>query len=199
MATRIISGFARGVNIDVPDGLEVRPTLEKIRGAIFSAVGDVSGWRVVDLYAGSGALGFEALSRGASEVLLIEKDQRFLANIKQNYSKIARSQHGNSTTGIAHFLNADAMNAWQRWSDWHGEIDLILADPPYYSETGVAGPVEILSSVDIATWGSGAILVLESATDIFLSLPASEQLAWEKIKHKVYGRTTTVSYWRSKY
>ena len=84
---RVVAGSARGRKIVAPPGLDVRPTLDRVRQAIFNALdarGAVEGARVIDVFAGSGALGIEALSRGADHVTFVEHDRKSLACIKEN-------------------------------------------------------------------------------------------------------------------
>ena len=84
---RIIAGTMRGRKIKVPGGRGVRPTSDRMRESIFSALGDAcSRARVLDLFAGSGALGFEAISRGAREAVLVDKSPSALRAIRQNAS-----------------------------------------------------------------------------------------------------------------
>src|SRR5215467_5396176 len=84
---RVIAGSARGIPLKTPDH-EARPTMDRVREAIFSSLGDlVIGARVLDLFAGSGALGIEALSRGADSAVFVEEDQQSTAAIKQNLAK----------------------------------------------------------------------------------------------------------------
>ncbi|MDX1388993.1 MAG: RsmD family RNA methyltransferase, partial [Acidobacteriota bacterium] len=82
---RIIAGELRGRRIEVPEGLGVRPTPDRVREALFSSLGpDLTALRVLDAYAGSGALGFEALSRGAAHVTMIESDPKTLTVLARN-------------------------------------------------------------------------------------------------------------------
>ncbi len=85
---RVVAGLAGGLTLEVPKGVDLRPTMDLVRGAIFSSLGErVIGARVLDLFAGTGALGIEALSRGAASAVLVEEDRRAAASITRNLAK----------------------------------------------------------------------------------------------------------------
>jgi 16S rRNA (guanine966-N2)-methyltransferase len=86
---RIIAGERKGHRIDVPRGSAVRPTAERVREAVFSALGDVTGLSVLDLFAGSGAMGLESLSRGAAAVTFVESDRDVVAVLRGNIHALA--------------------------------------------------------------------------------------------------------------
>ncbi len=81
---RVVAGEFRGRRLRAPRGRRTRPTADRVREALFSMLGDVAGARVLDLYAGSGALGIEALSRGAASAVFVERDPRAVAAIRRN-------------------------------------------------------------------------------------------------------------------
>jgi 16S rRNA (guanine(966)-N(2))-methyltransferase RsmD len=119
---RIISGFLGGRLIDAPKGHRTHPMSEKMRGAIFGALGDISGLSLLDPFSGSGALAIEAVSRGANPVVAIEVDKGAHTVISQNIKKL----------GIAGQIKAIRAYA-SAWSTRHQAqlFDIILADPPY--------------------------------------------------------------------
>ena len=118
---RVIAGTARGMNLFMPKS-EVRPTMDVVKGAIFSSLGDkVIGARVLDLFSGSGALGIEALSRGAASAVLVEKNTQAADTIRRNLEK---------TKLTAKVCQLDAFSFLTRVALEH-EFDLIFADPPY--------------------------------------------------------------------
>lgn len=122
--TRIIGGTAGGRRLETPRGEATRPTSDRVREALFSALeswfGSWEGVRVLDLYAGSGAVGLEAASRGAAQVTLVEHDRRTAALIGSN----AR------TLGLAvHVVTATAHTALARPPEQ--PVDLVFSDPPY--------------------------------------------------------------------
>jgi 16S rRNA (guanine966-N2)-methyltransferase len=127
---RIIAGEWRGRPLAAPPGMDTRPTADRAREALFSMLasrlGTFEGLKVADLFAGSGALGFEALSRGAASVLFIENEPNAAAAIRRNADSLGASDHVRILGGSAFTLPR---------SD---PFDLILADPPYAPGSGTA-------------------------------------------------------------
>jgi 16S rRNA (guanine966-N2)-methyltransferase len=123
---RIIGGTAGGLILKVPSGHEVRPTPDLVRQAIFNSLGQrVAGARVLDLFSGSGALGLECLSRGAAEVLSVEKSSRHAAMIRQNLATTGLSTENFELRVQDVFAAIGQLAAAER------DFDLILADPPF--------------------------------------------------------------------
>jgi 16S rRNA (guanine966-N2)-methyltransferase len=123
---RIIGGKAAGRILKVPKGFEVRPTPDLVRQAIFNSLGErVVGARVLELFAGTGALSLECLSRGAARAVCIEKSERHAGFLRNN---LAAMQLGNATLELR---VQDAFTALAQLAAAGGEFDLILADPPY--------------------------------------------------------------------
>jgi 16S rRNA (guanine966-N2)-methyltransferase len=120
---RIIAGSRKGARIFAPKGHEVRPTGDRVREAIFNLVGPVNDLEVLDLFAGSGAMGLEALSRGASQVTFVEADRAAAEMIVRNLDKLALEGATVIRDDAARKLAADAA-AGRRY-------DLVLIDPPY--------------------------------------------------------------------
>jgi len=122
---RITGGQARGTPLKAPKGLETRPTSDKVREAVFSTLGDMaSEARVLDLFAGSGALGIEALSRGADFVVFIEKGPAAARVIAENLTKT-------HFTDRAQIIQADFRPALKMLHERRDSFQLILMDPPY--------------------------------------------------------------------
>lgn len=119
---RIIAGRLGGRNFASPHGHRTHPMSEKIRGAIFGVLGDIKGLSVLDVFAGSGALGFEAISRGAKRVVAIEVDKTAHRIIQENITSLGIKDQIKATRAYA--------NAWSTRNQAQ-TFDLILADPPY--------------------------------------------------------------------
>jgi 16S rRNA (guanine966-N2)-methyltransferase len=126
---RVVAGEFRGRRLATPRGARTRPTADRVREALFSMLGDVAGARVLDLYAGSGALGIEALSRGAASAVFVERDPRAVAVIERNLTSL----------GLEEVVRRqDAVRFLARGS---GTYDLVFCDPPYDSASRLAGPL----------------------------------------------------------
>src|SRR5688572_2932073 len=122
VSVRIVAGRFRGRRLECPKR-GTRPTLERVREALFSILGDLEGLSVVDLYAGSGALGFEALSRGARQVALVEADRNAAALIRKNAAAIGAE----GECRVIESNVEDCRGALKA----SAPIDLVLADPPW--------------------------------------------------------------------
>ena len=121
---RIIAGTARGLSLKVPHGTRVRPTSGRVRTSLFSILADcLEGARVADLFAGCGALGIEALSRGAASCAFVENARQALAALRDN---LARARLADRATVLVH----DAFDAASLIGA-AGPLDLVLVDPPY--------------------------------------------------------------------
>jgi 16S rRNA (guanine966-N2)-methyltransferase len=116
---RIIAGSRKGHTIYAPKGLDTRPTGDRVREAVFNLIGSVDGASVLDLYAGSGAMGLEALSRGADHVVFVESDREACRAIDRNLEKLRLSARV-VCDDVLRFLATD-----------RDRYDLVLLDPPY--------------------------------------------------------------------
>jgi 16S rRNA (guanine966-N2)-methyltransferase len=126
---RIVAGEFKGRRLAAPRGSGTRPTADRVREALFSMLGDVGGARVLDLYAGSGALGIEALSRGAASAVFVERDPQAVAAIERNLAPLDVE---------AAVRRADVV----RWlARAEGPFDLVFCDPPYDVASRLAGPL----------------------------------------------------------
>lgn len=149
---RVIAGTARGRRLKAPPGAATRPTSDRVREALFSSLAaHVPGARVLDLYSGSGALGIEALSRGAASAVLVERDARAAAVIAANLERTGLD-------GGATVLRTTAASASEAPTD--GPFDLVLVDPPYAEP--LADVYGLLSSLrDAGGLAPGAWIVIE--------------------------------------
>lgn len=120
---RVIAGTAKGIHLVAPKGLDVRPTLDRVREALFSILGpDIEGARFLDLYAGTGANGIEALSRGAATAVFVENDPRSIAAIEANL-KAAKVQTRAEIKRISIPTGLRTLSG--------RKFEYIFADPPY--------------------------------------------------------------------
>jgi len=175
---RIIAGRFRGLPLAAPAGYRTHPMSDKVRGALFNTLGDIAGLTVLDVFAGSGAVGMEALSRGAASVLAIEKDKTAYEAIQKNIQSLkagpyAKALHMNAST----------------WSDKNSDVlfDLVLADPPYDQLQ-----LKVLQKLFRHVRPSG-LLVLSWPGQ----LEAPEFLGAELTRQKTYGDAQLVFYRRS--
>jgi 16S rRNA (guanine966-N2)-methyltransferase len=130
---RVVAGRLGGRRLHAPAGDATRPTSDRVREALFSALGDVSGAVVLDLFAGSGALAIEALSRGAQRAVLVERDRRAAAVIRRNLDELALGPDE------AQVRVRDALRALRDARAAAETYDLVLIDPPYRLAAGL-GP-----------------------------------------------------------
>jgi 16S rRNA (guanine966-N2)-methyltransferase len=133
---RIVAGSRKGHRIAAPRGVVTRPTGDRVREAAFSLVGPVEGAHVLDLFAGSGAMGIEALSRGAARCLFVEQDREACRVIERNLEKLG-------LTG-AIVLRREAVEALREEKARAARYELVLADPPYDEWERFAGPLSAL-------------------------------------------------------
>src|SRR5919201_5677499 len=126
---RIIAGSRKGARIFAPKGRDTRPTGDRVREAAFNLIGPVDGMHVLDLYAGSGAMGLEALSRGAESATFVEADRGAAETIVRNLDKLALRGATVLVEDAARRLAADAASGRR--------YDLVLIDPPYRMLAGV--------------------------------------------------------------
>jgi 16S rRNA (guanine966-N2)-methyltransferase len=154
--TRIIAGAARGRSLVVPRGEATRPTSDRVREALFSRLEHedmLDGARVLDLYAGSGALGLEAASRGAAHVLLVEQAKTAVTACRRNVGDLALPGVDVVAAPVLRALAAIPLEPY----------DLVLADPPYgLPEEELA---DVLGALVSGEWlADGAVVVVERST-----------------------------------
>ncbi|APE36126.1 16S rRNA (guanine(966)-N(2))-methyltransferase RsmD [Nocardia mangyaensis] len=175
--TRIVAGTAGGRRLEVPP-TGTRPTSDRVREALFSAIDarlDLDGARVVDLYAGSGALGLEALSRGAEHALLIESDRKAAAVVRANIAALglpgAELRVGTVGTVLAHAAPA--------------AFDVVFSDPPY--DVSTDDVIDDLTALAANGWlAPDALVVVERSS-------RSPEITWPAgyapLKPRKYGET----------
>lgn len=171
---RIVSGSLGGRTFDAPRGHRTHPMSDKVRGAIFNILGDITGLSVADLYAGSGAISFEAISRGAVSSVAIEADKVAYAAIIKNIE----------TLGLEDDVKTHKMYVHSWLNRTNDQFDIVVADPPYDDlqyKTLDALP-EIVKS--------GGVIVYSLPPTARLILPKT----CEKVAEKSYGDATLVFY-----
>lgn len=123
---RIIGGEYKSRSIAMPKGVEIRPTQDKVREAIFNILGDVSGKTMLELFAGSGAFGIEAISRGAKSVTFVDNNFRCTQTIKSNLESLGVD------TAKYNIIRTNALSVLPRLAKDKAKFDIIFSDPPYY-------------------------------------------------------------------
>lgn len=183
---RIVAGAARGRRL-TPPAAGTRPTSDRVREALFSAIesrlGALGGLRVLDLYAGSGAVGLEALSRGAAHVLLVERDRAAAEVVRANVAAVALPG--------AELVRGDVRSVVSRTppSAARAPYDVVFADPPY--EVADVEVVEVLAALGEGGWlDDGSLVVVERGR-------RGEGFAWpegfEPLRDRSYGDTVVRS------
>ena len=173
---RIVAGEHKGRRLVAPKGTRTRPTADRVREALFSMLGELSGARVLDLFAGSGALGIEALSRGAASAVFVERDARAAAAITRNLEAIGATAAEVRREDVQHFL-----------ARVEGPFDLVFVDPPYDSASRLAVP---LSETLPGLVSEDARIVTESdkRTPLTLTLPLLAERAYGDTRIAIHGR-----------
>jgi 16S rRNA (guanine966-N2)-methyltransferase len=167
---RVIAGEYRGRRLKAPPGVRTRPTADRVREALFSILGDVEGLRVADLFAGSGALGIEALSRGAEHATFVEGNHGAVGILKFNLAALGIVE------GVEVF-EWETVN-WLRTVAGSLAFDLVLVDPPYSSAPRLGGPLtELLPG--ILTPHATIVTESDKRDPLVLDLPLDDE--------RVYG------------
>jgi 16S rRNA (guanine966-N2)-methyltransferase len=174
---RVIAGSAGGIRLAVPKR-GVRPTMDRVRAAIFSSLGNaISGARVLDLFAGSGALGIEALSRGAAFVLFVEEDLQAIETIEKNLGKTklkGRIRHQDVFDFLRQPIEAET-------------FQIIFADPPYEkTKHGRNFTEKLLANEALQRLlAPGGVFILEKRQ----GEPLPAMSSWRILRQKTYGAT----------
>ena len=176
---RVISGSARGVQLRTPEGLKTRPTADRVKEAMFSIIQfDIPCSKVLDLFGGTGQLGIEALSRGASVSYFIDESEQACKLIKENLQKTKLSDKANVIrSDYASFLKST-----------REKFDIIFLDPPY-AEVFLENSLKMITEIDI----------LQSSGIIVTERPLGKELPWEfpgfeRSRDYKYGNTLITIY-----
>ncbi len=176
---RVITGKARGTVLKTPEGLQTRPTTDRVKEALFSIIQfDIPGSRVLDLFGGTGQLGIEALSRGAKSAVFVDSGDKACALIRENLRRCKLEQAGK-------VQRDDYLNYLKRCQE---TFDIVFLDPPY-AEIFLENALKCISEIDILQ--SGGIIVAER--------PVGKELPWEfpgftRSKDYKYGSTLLTLY-----
>lgn len=175
MSMRVVAGTARGLRLTAPEGRGTRPTTDRVREATFNALGSlgaVEGARVLDAFAGSGALGIEALSRGAARCTFVDLDRTACAVVEANLAATRLDDRARVVVGDAATHLARAEDQW----------DLVLLDPPH---AGTDWP----DLLGVVAGGLAADAVVVAESDRAVVDEADDEGIWSVIREKRYGGT----------
>ena len=176
---RVITGKARGVQLETPDGMTTRPTTDRVKEALFSIIQfEIPTARVLDLFGGTGQLGIEALSRGAKSAVFVDAGEPACKLIREN---LKRTKLENE----AKVIRADYLDYLKRCRE---KFDIILLDPPY-AEVFLENALKCITEIDILE--TGGIIVTER--------PVGKELPWDfegftRSKDYKYGKTLLTIY-----
>lgn len=141
---RVIGGEYKSRSIAMPSGVQMRPTQDKVREALFNILGDITGKKVLELFAGSGAFGIEAISRGAVSVTFVDNNFRCVQTIKSNLGSLGVPDSRYNV------IRADALKFPAKLAKGSEKYDIIFLDPPYYRDIAKKCLINI-GSCDIVT------------------------------------------------
>ena len=179
---RIISGSARGRKILSPEGMETRPTLDRIKEAIFNIIQNrLEGAKVVDVFAGTGSLGLEAASRGAEKCYLIDKGEVTYKLLEQNIENLKFQD-------ICTSFNMDSYEALKSFANKKEKFDLIFIDPPYLKNM-IPGAVEEIFKGDLLQKDGLIVSKIDTSEDIYRG---NEEILL--VDSRKYGNTTICFY-----
>ena len=171
---RVIAGRARGVALKTPNGLQTRPTADRVKEAMFSIINfDIPGARILDLFGGTGQLGIEALSRGAKRAVFVDESDKACRLIRENLQRTRLEQDGT-------VVRSDYMAYLSRCRE---TFNIIFLDPPY-AEVFLENALKRITEIDILQ--SGGIIVTERPVGKELSF---EWEGYTRSKDYKYGNT----------
>jgi 16S rRNA (guanine966-N2)-methyltransferase len=173
---RVVAGEFKGRRLYAPRGARTRPTADRVREALFSMLGEVSGARVLDLYAGSGALGIEALSRGAESAVFVERDREALAALRRNLEAVGAD---------AEVKRQDAARFLARPE---GTFDLVFCDPPYDVAPRVAAPLSEALPAMLAKDGR-VVTESDKRNPLLLPLPLAVERSYGDTRIAIHSAT----------
>ena len=176
---RVITGKARGVNLKTPEGMQTRPTADRVKEALFSVINfDIPGANVLDLFGGTGQLGIEALSRDAVRATFVDESDKACALIKENLRRT-------KLEGQGRVVRSDYLSFLRSCKE---QFDIIFLDPPY-AEVFLENALNCITEIDILR--SGGIIVCERPLD--KEIPC-EYPGFTRSKDYKYGKTLITLY-----
>ena len=176
---RVITGKARGIQLKTPEGMQTRPTADRVKEALFSIINfDIPGAKVLDLFGGTGQLGIEALSRGAASAVFVDAREESCRLIRENLKRTKLEQDGK-------VVRSDYLDYLNRCRE---QYNIILLDPPY-AEVFLENAIKRITEIDILQ--SDGIIVAER--------PLGKELPWEfegytRSKDYKYGKVLLTIY-----
>ena len=179
---RVIAGSHRGRRLSGPRGISLRPTSDKVREALFSILGArIPGCRFLDLYAGTGAVGIEALSRGAKLVTFVESDPKAMHIIRKNLTACGMLDQAD--------LRLESVDNYLRQRDReNAPYDVVFADPPYADQAALG---LVLDSWELDVVADGGTMVIEQDARV---LPPAETARVQLLRRYEYGDTALLRY-----
>jgi len=185
---RVIAGIARGRRLEAPKGLATRPMPDRVRTSLFDALGPhLVGARVLDLYAGAGSVGIEALSRGAAGCLFVDRSPEAAACARANLDRLGLAPRGEVWT-------CEASSALARLARTPGRaFELIFLDPPFELFGGSALAGDLAAAGPLLAADGRLVLRFETGTS---GLPTAPE-GLRRVDHRTYGRSTVVVWARA--
>lgn len=176
---RVITGTARGVSLEAPQGMQTRPTYDRVKEGLFNIIQfDIAGQSVLDLFAGSGQLGIECLSRGARRAVFVDEGREAITAVKANLAKTR-------LTPLASVTQAEAVRFLESCRE---KFDLIFLDPPYATQL-LENTLQRISEIDILT--DGGIIITERSIQ---KMTMPEIQGYARSKDYKYGKSLITLY-----
>lgn len=176
---RVITGKARGVTLKTPDGLQTRPTADRVKEALFSIIHfDIPEATVLDLFGGTGQLGIEALSRGAQKAVFVDERGDACELIKENLRRTKLQQYGQ-------VVRSDYQAYLRSCKE---QFDIILLDPPY-AEVFLENSLKLITEIDILRYGGIIVAERPLGKELLCGFPG-----YSRSKDYKYGKTLLTIY-----
>ena len=175
---RVVAGKFGGRRIVVPKGRSIRPTADRVRESVFSRLGDLEGFRVLDVFAGSGSLGLEALSRGASSAVFVDRALAAVNAVRSNIDSL-------QVRGQCRVIKGTATSELRRLRTAGNSFHLVFLDPPYGAGLSLNALIEALPLLE----DGGEVILENSATEESVNVPG-----YQILDERRYGQTRITRY-----